>query len=600
MFQRIVNNLKSKVFTLSLKTQLLLILLFLLAMSLSLLTVIYSRSEDQLIDKVTENIEHITKAIQISVEELTYRGDSTTRLKAYVDMLSKRGIKEISIIGDNSEIIASSNPKKVGRKEPVNVRMAIPDFTFSEFKSKEAMEKLCSRIVAGGFSRELNSQPNTLDWLNELLRAPDLFNFFVQKVDLSKLPKETKSFVEELKKSYEDSKSERDLVRLNRLILEEMYPDLVPKKVKLEERFHKRKDLFIVAKLGEGGRKEAQKLYNVIMPVAVKGKHLGYIHISMVLDDYALLQKRNHIKRVLITISVFVLGIILCVLLAEKYTRPIKEVAEASRSVIQGNLKKIEGPERKDEIGTLILSFNEMIEKMIERKRLEEKLKESEQLSIIGQLSSGIAHEIRNPLNFISLSVSHVKETISSKTNFDEKEEVVSLLDSVMREIQRVNGLINNFLLLGKRIKLTLERTEVKRIIDEALYLLKDKLKEGIEIKIEGENETLVCDREYMRLCLLNLILNAIEAIDGKGKILIKCGKEDSSKYISVSDTGQGIDKDALDKIFEPYFSTKKFGIGLGLTLTKRLVLEHGGVITVESEKNRGTTVKISLPDNEG
>jgi len=100
-----------------LKTQLLLILLFLLLISISSLTIIYSRSEEMLLDKVSDNIEDITKAIQISVEELTYRGDSGARLKGYVDMLNKKGIKEISIMSDTAEVIASSNPKKIGTRE---------------------------------------------------------------------------------------------------------------------------------------------------------------------------------------------------------------------------------------------------------------------------------------------------------------------------------------------------------------------------------------------------------------------------------------------------------------------------------------------------
>ncbi|MCX7858270.1 MAG: ATP-binding protein [Deltaproteobacteria bacterium] len=594
-----LEKLKSRFMSLSLKTQLLVILLFLLVVSLSSLTIIYARTEDLIINKVTENIEDITKAIQISVEELTYRGDSTARLKAYVEMLNKKGIKEISIISNSSEVIASSNPKKVGRKEPIDEKFVMPDFTVNEFKSKDHIEKLCNIILLDGFNQQLNSQINTIDWLNELLRVPEFYNFIAQKKDLFKVSNQTRIYIEELKKSYDETKSEKDLVRLNRFLLEEFYPLLVPKRVKLDNQFLRKKDLFIVARLGEEGKRGTQKPYNVIMPVSVKGKHLGYIHISMVLDDYTLLQKKNHIKRVITTVSVFALGIILCLVLAEKYTRPIKKVAEASRAIIEGDLKKIEDFGRKDEIGTLIRSYNEMIEKMIERKRLEEKLKESEQLSLIGQLSSGIAHEIRNPLNFISLSVSHVKESIQSKENLEEKEEIVNLLDNVMREIQRVNELIHNFLFLGKKIRLTMEKTEIKKIIDEALYLLKDKLVDGIEITVKGEDEVFFCDREYIRLSILNLLLNAIQAVDGNGKIMIEAGTEGSFKYISVMDNGVGIDKECLDKIFEPYFSTKKFGIGLGLTLTKRFVTEHGGKIIVESERGLGTKVKILLPNHE-
>ena len=103
---------------LSLRTQLLFILLFVLALSVSSLSIIYARSEDMIIDKVTENLDDITKAIQISVEEMTYKGDSTQRLKGTVDMLNRKGIKEITIIGDDSKVIASSNKTKKAGREP--------------------------------------------------------------------------------------------------------------------------------------------------------------------------------------------------------------------------------------------------------------------------------------------------------------------------------------------------------------------------------------------------------------------------------------------------------------------------------------------------
>jgi HAMP domain-containing protein len=307
-----------------LKTQLLLILLFLLLISISSLTIIYSRSEEILVDKITDNIEDITKAIQISVEELTFRGDSGERLKGYVDMLQKKGIKEISIMSDSAEVIASSDPKKIGTTE------------------------------------------------------------------------------------------------------------------KLSEKKIRKKDLVITARLGEESKKEDQRLYNIIMPVSVKGQKIGYILISMILDDYKMIQRRNHLKRILSTLFVFSIGIIFSLLVAEKYTEPIKKIADASKKIAEGELVKIRGSRRKDEIGVLIRSYNDMVDKLAERMELEEKLKKSEQLSIIGQLSSGIAHEIRNPLNFLSLSIGHIKERILEE-KIGDKDNLIKLLDDLIKEIHKVN-----------------------------------------------------------------------------------------------------------------------------------------------------------------
>ena len=274
---------------------------------------------------------------------MTYRGDGNQRLKGYVDMLNKKGIKEISIISDKSEVIASSDPKKIGTQQ--------------------------------------------------------------------KIP---------------------------------------------EKKVGRKKNLVITARLGEESNKETQRLYNVIMPVSIKGQNIGYIHINMILDDYKLLQRKNHLRRIMSTLLAFSIGIIFSLLVAEKYTEPIKKIAEASKKIAEGELVKIRDRNRKDEIGVLIKSYNEMVDKLSERKELEEKLKKTEQLSLIGQLSSGIAHEIRNPLNFFSLSIGHIKEWVIEGKQ-ENTEEVITLLDNLTKEIYKVNELIHNFLFLGKQITLKKE-----------------------------------------------------------------------------------------------------------------------------------------------
>jgi signal transduction histidine kinase len=468
-----------------LKTQLLLILLFLLLISVSSLTIIYSRSEEMLVDKISDNIDDITKAIQISVEELTLRGDSGERLKGYVDMLNKKGIKEISIMSDSAEIIASSDPKKIGTTE------------------------------------------------------------------------------------------------------------------KLGEKRVRKKDLVITARLGEENKGEDQRLYNIVMPVSIKGQKVGYILISMVLDDYKLLQRRNHIKRILSTLFVFSIGIIFSLLVAEKYTEPIKKIADASKKIAEGELVKIKGSRRKDEIGVLIRSYNDMVEKLAERMELEEKLKKTEQLSIIGQLSSGIAHEIRNPLNFLSLSIGHIKERILEEKAHG-KDDLIKLLDDLIKEIHKINELIHNFLFLGKPITLRKEWVMPETMINEVLYIVKDKIRDGIEVRMTcKDGQPMYCDSEYIRLCIMNLLMNAIQAIEEKGEVTIVCGRDNGFSYISVSDNGSGISDEELSKVFEPYYSTKKFGIGLGLAISKRFIEEHGGSIIVESEVGKGTTMQLRIPGNE-
>lgn len=468
---------------LSLRTQLLLILIFLLAITVSSLMVIYSRTEKMLLQKVTDDIDEIMRAIQISMEEMVVKSESTERLKGYLDVLNKKGINEISIMNDTSEVIASSNLLKIGTK--------------------------------GRISRK--------------------------------------------------------------------------------------KDFIITAKLGEESKDEPQRLYNAVLPVTQKGQNVGYIHISMVLDDYKQIQRKNHIKRILSTVFAFTIGIILCLVLSEKYARPIKQVAEASKKIADGDLVKIEEQNRSDEVGTLISSYNEMVDKLVERKALEEKLKKSEQLSIIGQLSSGIAHEVRNPLNFLLLSIGHVREKISA-SRITEREDLVKLLNDSAAEIRRVNGLIHDFLLLGRPITLKKESINLKLLIEEAVYVLKDKIPANVTVSVSCPEDTyqIYCDREYMRICIMNLILNGAQANSVSGTVTVSCDTAGNEAAIIVSDSGSGIKPEELDKIFEPYYSTKTYGFGLGLSITKRFVEEHNGTISIDSELGKGTTITIRIPTHEG
>ena len=487
---RSLKGIKNVFRRLSLRTQLLFILLFVLAISLSSLSLIYTRTEDAIIEKVSDTLDDITKAIQISVEEYSYKGNSTQRLKSTVDMLNQKGIREITIIGDDSQVIASSNPKKVGTRE----------------NPKKIAEKL----------------------------AP-------------------------------------------------------------------KKGFFITARLGEENRRENQRPYDVIMPVSIKGQNLGYIHISMVLDDYQSLQRKNHLKRILATLFAFSLGIIVSLILADQYTDPIKRIAHASKDIAEGKLVKIRENKRRDEIGVLVRSFNEMVEKLSERKELEDKLKKTEQLSMIGQLASGIAHEVRNPLNFLSLSIGHIRERLAEE-KVSQESDINELLDSLKKEIYRLNELINNFLFLGKPITLKREWVSANALAEDALYMVRDKIRDSISVAtVSSDNGMRIyCDRECMRICLINLILNSAQAIEDKGSITVRFGEEDGLALISVSDDGRGVEGEDIERIFEPYYSTKKLGIGLGLAITRRFVEEHGGSISAESRVGEGTIVTIRVPAHEG
>ncbi|MBI3353928.1 MAG: HAMP domain-containing protein [Nitrospirae bacterium] len=458
-------------------------MLFLSLLSLAILFIIYSYGERMLIKEVEEHTNDLTTAIKMSVEELT--SDEQTneaRLRDYVQQLNQKGVNEISIISNEEEIIASSNPKKVGKKiDP------------------------------------------------------------------------------------------------------------------------KRKDLLITAKLGEDlGPTAKQKTQNILIPVIVNNEQVGYVHIKMVLDDFTNLLKSNNLKRLIATVFVFTIGIAVSLFLSWKYTAPIHEVVEAAKSVAAGDLSKKLEVKRNDEIGELTKSFNEMIEKLRLQKELEDRLNQAEKLSALGQFASGIAHEIRNPLNFINLSIDHIRKKFVPKNSTD-KEMFSKLMLEVKDEIRRLNDLISNFLNYGKPIKLNIKEADLKTVVAEITALAEQKMqmdKINIKIDIPKDIPQLIIDKDQIKICFINVILNSIQAMPKGGDLTIKArpNHTDGNLDITFTDTGSGIDIHDMDKIFDPYFTTKDVGIGLGLALTKRIINEHKGEIFLLSRPGVGTTVTVRLP----
>ena len=228
---------------------------------------------------------------------------------------------------------------------------------------------------------------------------------------------------------------------------------------------------------------------------------------------------------------------------------------------------------------------------------MEEKLREAEHLSGIGQLSRSIAHEIRNPLNFISLSVDHIKEKFSPDGNID-AEKFHSLIANIKQEIQRLNKLVEEFLDYGKPLRLNLLRTDVGKLLEEIIELIGAKAA-AEKIKIIKDCNflpSLNIDTDLIKTCVFNVVLNAFQAMPDGGALTIKTEPAEGMLSIIISDTGKGIPEDELPKVFEPFYTTKRNGLGLGLAMTKRVVEEHGGKVNIHSIAGDGSTVVITLP----
>jgi signal transduction histidine kinase len=365
----------------------------------------------------------------------------------------------------------------------------------------------------------------------------------------------------------------------------------------------------IESTLTEGGKRE----YNVTAPLVDGTDVLGYIHVTFTLDDLAQTTKATLYKRVAVTMLIFSLGILVSLYLARKYTQPLQDVVKAAKHVASGDLTKTIEVEGEDEIAELTRSFNEMVEKLRQHRELEERLREAERLSAVGKLASGIAHEIRNPLNFISLSIDHIRNRLGGG-RAEGVVEVTALMSNIKDEIHRLNGMVENFLTVGKPLALNKSDVDVGALVRDVVGLAQQKaVEQGIEIVVDDRMPSLPlhADPVQIKTCLMNVVLNAIQAMPGGGRLRVAGAFRTGPRTdgdgpapvgtieVIVSDTGSGIGAEDLAKIFDPYFTTKKLGIGLGLAVTKKIVEEHQGRITVKSRIHEGTTVVISLPVSE-
>ena len=238
--------------------------------------------------------------------------------------------------------------------------------------------------------------------------------------------------------------------------------------------------------------------------------------------------------------------------------------------------------------------------------RLEEtqrQLFQSEKLAALGKLSAGIAHEIRNPLTSIKILIHSLVDEQATETS---REKDLAVIEA---EIERVNKIIKQFLDFARPRPPSLEPMEVKAILEETLALLVYEMeaqKISLERSYAPDIPLVPMDREQMKQVFLNLMLNAIQAMERGGhlRVAIRWRPAPSGDggrsvaEITVQDTGPGMEEDIQRKIFEPFFSTKEEGIGLGLPIARRIVEEHGGEVQVESRAGEGTTFTITLPFN--
>ena len=286
-----------------------------------------------------------------------------------------------------------------------------------------------------------------------------------------------------------------------------------------------------------------------------------------------------------------------------RFTRPIKQLSTAAREVAGGNFEVRVPDERRDEMGTLAGAFNEMTARLGRTRELESQLHQAEKGAVVGRLAAAIAHEIRNPLNYINLTLDHLRSSFAP-ADPAKRETFSKLTEQLKSEVARINRHISDFLKYSRPSKLELQEVDVRKEAEDALRIVEARAQEnGIKTSIvqDAPLPKIHADRDSLRSVLTNLVINAVEAINGAGgKVDIKLSPGPGhSVILQITDTGCGIAADNISKVFEPYFSTKETGTGLGLAIVKKAIDDHGGTIVVSSREGSGTTFTITLPTEE-
>jgi signal transduction histidine kinase len=222
---------------------------------------------------------------------------------------------------------------------------------------------------------------------------------------------------------------------------------------------------------------------------------------------------------------------------------------------------------------------------------MEERLVQSERLATIGRFASQIAHEIRNPLSSITLNVELLEDELDGTAD-----EARGLIRSVLKELDRLNDIVGEYLQFSRFPKPHLQRGHADGAIQELVSNFKAPSNVRIETKLMPSSPEIWLDERLLRQVLENLVRNGVEAIEGPGAVQIETDVVDRLFVIRVKDTGRGVPPEIQARLFEPFFTTKAHGTGLGLATSQQIIFEHNGHLVVESQAGKGSTFSILLP----
>ena len=471
------------------QTKLMLVFILLLLTVVGLMAFFNYQNAKRLLGEVEADLQDIVNTVHFSTRKLSSeKGPDREFLEKFIEEFkAKKGVKEVSIVSNRHEIIASSNPKRIGRQD--------------------------KGVLSG-------------------------------------------------------------------------------KEIVVQEQFG-------VQDSGRDSGNGSKRIrYEVRMPLIRDDRVIGLVQTSISLTDFRHLLREAYVKNMFIAMTALLITCSASFFILHRLNKPIRILSAAAEKVAFGDLTVRIGELGQDEMGRLAFSFNGMILKLAEQKALEERLRHMERQAILVELASSLAHEIRNPLNLINLTADHLGDQFRPE-DAQRRNDYVDLVSSLKSEVKHLNTVVGEFIALGRPHRLQKARFRLEELINQVEVMVRQQLAvKGVGFKSDCPQDLrLMADQEQLRLVLLNLLLNAIEAVGPGGHIEISSRMDAQGDLImAVIDDGKGVEPGNLELIFEPYFTKRDGGTGLGLALVRRILEEHGGRIVARNNPGGGLTMELSLP----
>ena len=447
-----------------------------------LILFINMRAERQLLEGIQEDLENFVQTVHFSIQRLAAeQGPDREVLEQFIEEAKQnKGVREVSVVGSTEEVIASSNPKKVGER------------------------------------RALTGQE---------------------------------------------------------IVVREQFGNTEPP----DHHIH----------------------YEVRIPLVRNDQVIGLVQTSLQMKDYRFLLRQLYLKNLFIAAGVLLFAFGAVFFILNRMNQPMRRLISAAGRVASGDLTvQLPGGD-EDEVGKLTASFNVMTQKLAEQQQMEDRLHGLERRVTLAEMASNLAHEIRNPLNLINLTADHLSQQFPPEEE-DRRQAYQELIGGLKAEVRQLNQMVNEFLNVGRPAPMKRSHFTWVELLEQVQRSIKHQLtSKGVTLESPGPADLwITADQEQMRLALLNLVLNAIEAVPENGRIVLLAEESNDSNEIilSMTDNGPGIAPEDLSQIFEPYFTKRPGGTGLGLALVRRIVEKHGGRIRAQNQPEGGARFEIRLP----